>query len=114
MDILKRYLFLYTRHRVPYLLGGVFLIATNAIALAIPRVFGWAIDDLEAGATRGLILSYAGAIVVLAVFQTVMRVGSRIFVLSVSRRIDYEMKGMLHKRLIHLAPSFFAATNTGD
>ena len=114
MDILKRYLFLYTRHRGPYFLGGVFLIATNAIALAIPRIFGWAIDDLEAGATHGLILSYAGAIVLLAVLQTVMRVGSRIFVLSVSRRIDYEMKGMLHNRLIHLAPSFFSVTNTGD
>ncbi len=114
MDILRRYLFLYTRHRAAYLLGGVFLIATNAIVLTIPRIFGWAIDDLEAGASRGLVLSYAAAIIVLAAVQTVMRVGSRIFVLSVSRRIDYEIKGMLHDRLVRLAPSFFAATNTGD
>ena len=42
MDILRRYLFLYTRHRGPYLLGGVFLMVTNAIALAIPRILGWA------------------------------------------------------------------------
>ena len=114
MDILRRYLFLYTRHRRSYLLGGVFLIATNAIVLTIPRIFGWAIDDLEAGASRGLVLSYAAAIIALAALQTVMRVGSRIFVLSVSRRIDYEIKGMLHDHLVRLAPSFFGATNTGD
>ncbi len=114
MDILRRYLFLYTRHRDAYLLGGVFLIATNAIVLTIPRIFGWAIDDLADGASRRMVLSYAAAIIGLAALQTVTRVGSRIFVLSVSRRIDYEIKGMLHDRLVRLAPSFFSATNTGD
>ncbi len=114
MDILRRYLFLYTRHRTPYLLGGVFLMATNAIALAIPRIFGWAVDALDAGATRRLMLTYAAVIIGMAAVQTLMRVGSRIFVLSISRHIDYEIKGMLHDRLLSLAPSFFGATNTGD
>lgn len=114
MEILRKYLFLYTRHRGAYLLGGLFLIATNAAALAIPRVLGWAVDALEAGATRRLVLTYAAVIIGLAAVQTVVRVGSRIFVLSISRRIDYELKGMLHDRLLRLAPSFFGATNTGD
>jgi len=114
MNILRRYLFLYTRHRGPYLWGGVFLAATNAIALAIPRIFGWAVDALDAGATRRLIGTYAAVIIGMAIVQTLMRVGSRIFVLSISRRIDYEIKGMLHDRLLRLAPSFFGATNTGD
>lgn len=114
MDILRRYLFLYTRHRGPYLLGGMFLMATNAIALAIPRIFGWTVDALDAGATRQLVVSYAAVIIGMAAVQTLMRVGSRVFVLSASRRIDYEIKGMLHDRLLSLAPSFFGATNTGD
>ena len=67
MDILRRYLFLYTRHRRAYVLGGVFLFATNAAALAIPRLTGWAIDALDGGATRQVIVSYAGAIMALAV-----------------------------------------------
>lgn len=114
MDILRRYLFLYTRHRRAYLVGGAFLLATNAIALAIPRVFGWTVDALDAGATRQVVVSYAAVIIGMAVVQTLMRVGSRVFVLSASRRIDYEIKGMLHDRLMRLAPSFFGATNTGD
>lgn len=114
MDILRRYLFLYTRHRRAYLVGGAFLLVTNAIALAIPRVFGWTVDALDAGATRQVVVSYAAVIIGMAVVQTLMRVGSRVFVLSASRRIDYEIKGMLHDRLMRLAPSFFGATNTGD
>ena len=114
MDILKRYLFLYTRHRRAYLLGAFFLIVTNAVALAIPRVIGWTVDALEAGTTRAVISRFAGAIIGLAVLQTLMRIGSRVYVLSISRRIDYELKGMLHDRLLQLAPSFFGATNTGD
>lgn len=114
MDILRRYRFLYTRHWRPYVLGGAFLMVTNAIVLTIPRIFGWAIDDLVAGVGRQRVLSYAAAIVGLAALQTVARVGSRISILSVSRRIDYEIKGMLHDRLVRLAPSFFGATNTGD
>jgi ATP-binding cassette subfamily B protein len=114
MDILRRYFFLYTPHRSAYLLGGLFLAVTNAIALAIPRILGWAVDALDGGATRNTVLAYAGAIVGLAALQTLVRVGSRVFVLSVSRRIDYELKDMLHTRLLRLAPSFFGATNTGD
>ncbi len=114
MDILKRYLFLYIQHHRAYLTGGAFLFATNAIALGIPRVFGWAVDALDSGATQRLMLTYAAVIIGMAVVQTLMRAGSRIFVLSVSRRIDFEIKGMLHDRLLRLAPSFFGATNTGD
>jgi len=114
MNILRRYLFLYTRHRRAYLLGGLFLAATNAIALAIPRILGWAVDALDAGTTRRTLVSYAAVIIAMATIQTLMRVGSRIYVLSISRRIDYELKAMLHDRLLSLAPSFFGATNTGD
>lgn len=114
MDVLERYLFLYTRHRSSYIIGGLFLIITNAIALAIPRVIGWAVDALDAGTTPRTVMLYAAVIVAFAILQTFMRVGSRIYVLSSSRRIDYEIKGMLHDRLLRLAPSFFGATNTGD
>jgi ATP-binding cassette subfamily B protein len=114
MDILKRYKFLYTRHARRYLLGGLFLVVTNAVALAIPRVIGLAVDALDAGATRRQLAGYAAVIIAFAVVQTIMRIGSRIYVLGISRRIDYELKGLLHDRLLQLAPSFFGATNTGD
>ena len=114
MQILRTYLYLFTQHRSTYLLGGVCLFVTNAIALAIPRILGWAIDALDQGTNRSTLLAYGGAIVGFAVVQSVARIGSRIWVLGVSRRVNYELKGMLHDRLLQLAPSFYGAFNTGD
>ncbi|MFQ5743070.1 MAG: ABC transporter ATP-binding protein [Acidobacteriota bacterium] len=114
MKILRAYLYLFTHHRRAYLLGGAFLLATNGIALAIPRVLGWAIDALAQGTTNSALLGYGAVIIALAVAQTVPRIGSRVYVLSVSRRVAYRLKGMLHDRLLQLAPSFFGIVNTGD
>jgi ATP-binding cassette subfamily B protein len=50
----------------------------------------------------------------LAVLQTLTRIGSRIWILSISRRIDFQLKGMMHDHLMRLAPSFFSAMSTGD
>jgi len=114
MQILRAYFHLFARHRWAYALGGGCLLLSNGLALAIPRVLGWAVDALGQGTTRSVLIGYGGTIMALAVVQTVTRVGSRVWVLSVSRRIDYQLKGMMHDHLMRLAPSFFSAVSTGD
>jgi ATP-binding cassette subfamily B multidrug efflux pump len=114
MQILRAYFHLLARHRWAYALGGGSLLLTNGLALAIPRVLGWAVDALGEGTTRSVLIGYGGTIMALAVVQTVTRIGSRVWVLSVSRRIDYQLKGMMHDHLMRLAPSFFSAVSTGD
>lgn len=90
------------------------LVVTTALSMSIPRVFGAAVDALTAGATRQQIITYAAVIAGIAAAQAATRVLSRIAVLSMSRRIDYDLKGMLHDRLVQLAPSFYEAFSTGD
>ena len=114
MQILRAYFYLFGRHRWAYALGGGCLLLSNGVALAIPRVLGWVVDALGQGTTRSVLIGYGGTIMALAVVQTVTRVGSRVWVLSVSRRIDYQLKGMMHDHLMRLAPSFFSAVSTGD
>ncbi len=114
MKILRAYFYLLARHRWAYALGGGCLLLSNGLALTIPRVLGWAVDALGQGTTRSVLISYGSTIMVLAVVQTVARVGSRVWVLSVSRRIDYQLKGMMHDHLMRLAPSFFSVVSTGD
>jgi len=114
MQILRAYFYLMARHRWAYALGGGSLLLTNGLALAIPRVLGWAVDALSQGTTRSILISYGATIMILAVVQTLTRVGSRIWILSISRRIDYQLKGMMHDHLMRLAPSFFSAVSTGD
>ncbi len=114
MNILRAYSHLFSRYRWRYMVGLMALLATNVVYLAIPRVIGLAVDALEGGATQSSVLIFSGVIAGLAVVQAVARVASRILVLSVSRRVEYDLKGMLHDRLVRLAPSFYEALSTGD
>ncbi len=97
-----------------YAVGLLALLATNAIYMAIPRVFGAAVDALRAGASRSELTRLATIIAVAALAQSVVRILSRIFVLGASRRVEYDLKGLLHERLVRLSPSFYDALSTGD
>jgi ATP-binding cassette subfamily B protein len=90
------------------------LVLTNALSMAIPRVFGAAVDAFTAGADRQLVIYFASAIAAIAVAQAITRVVSRIVVLGASRRVEYDLKSMLHAKLVTLAPSFYEAFSTGD
>lgn len=114
MSILRAYLHLFTRYRGQYAIGLLALFATTAVYMSIPRILGSAVDALEQGTTTDVVLRYAALIVVLSVVQAIVRIASRVYVLGVSRRIEYDLKGMLHDHLVRLAPSFYSALNTGD
>ncbi len=114
MAILRTYAHLFGRYRWQYALGLAALVATNALYMAVPRLLGAAIDAMRAGADAASAWRYAGAIVLLATLQAATRVGSRVWVLGVSRRVEYDLKGMLYERLVRLAPSFYHAISTGD
>ncbi len=90
------------------------LVLTNALAMAIPRVFGAAVDAFTQGADRRRVITFALVIVAIAAAQALFRVISRIVVLGTSRRVEYDLKGMLHDKLVQLAPSFYEAFSTGD
>ena len=114
MSLLASYSRLLRPYRRGYAIGLTALAATNALYLAIPRVLGAAVDDLDAGAGRDVVLRWAGVIVVLAATQAAFRILSRVQVLGISRRVDYDLKGKVHSKLLRLAPSFYDVLNTGD
>jgi len=90
------------------------LVLTNGLSMAIPRVFGAAVDAFTQGADRRRVITFALVIVAIAAGQAVFRVISRVVVLGTSRRVEYNLKGMLHDKLLQLAPSFYEAFSTGD
>jgi len=90
------------------------LVITNALSMAIPRVFGAAVDAFTGGADRQQVITFAAVIAAIAVVQSLTRVISRIVVLGASRRVEYDLKRMLHDKLVRLAPSFYEAFSTGD
>ena len=114
MSMLRSYAHLFMRYRLRYAFGMMVLLATNAAYMAIPRVFGAAVDALEGGATQRQMLLYGGAIVALAAAQAVSRIASRICILGISRRVEYDLKELVNARLVRLAPSFYDVLSTGD
>lgn len=112
--MLRSYAYLFTRYRRSYVVGMLALVLTNALSMAIPRVFGAAVDAFTQGADRRRVITFALVIAGIAVAQAVFRVTSRVIVLGTSRRVEYDLKGMLHDKLVRLAPSFYEAFSTGD
>ncbi|HVY36797.1 MAG TPA: ABC transporter ATP-binding protein [Polyangia bacterium] len=104
------------------LAGSLCLVATNALALAIPWLIKSAIDTLRAG-TAGAhaatnvhtaVVRDAALIAVLAAGQAVIRTFSRIFIFNAGRNIEYRLRGDLFRHLLRLDAGFYRQHPTGD
>ncbi|HSS37411.1 MAG TPA: ABC transporter transmembrane domain-containing protein, partial [Polyangia bacterium] len=104
------------------LAGSVCLVATNALALAIPWLIKSAIDALRAGAAgartagnvHAAVVRDAALIAALAVGQAVIRTFSRILIFNAGRNIEYRLRGDLFRQLLGLDPGFYRRHPTGD
>jgi len=101
-------------HRSRYLTGFVLLLLTNGLNLLIPWLLRMAIDHLEAGTDRVMILKLAGAMALAAILQMGTRTFSRLAILGASRRIAFGVRGRFFEHLQRLGASFYDTTRTGD
>ncbi len=97
--------------------GSLCLVATNALALAIPWLIKNAIDVLRAG-TAGVvppaIVRDAALIAGLAAAQAVIRTWSRVLIFNAGRNIEYRLRGDLFRHLLRLDAGFYRRHATGD
>ena len=97
------------------LLGIVLVGVSNAFAVAGPWLLRLAIDALESpDIRRGLIATYAGLIVGLAVLGGVARFGMRQLLNGVSRRIECDLRADFFRHLLRLDAAFYGRERTGD
>ena len=97
-----------------YAVGGVLLVATNALAVAIPWLLRDAIDGLQSGVPLERLALFALAIAGLALVQAVTRTGSRLAVLGASRRVVYDVRRRFFDHLLRLDGPFYDRHRTGD
>lgn len=96
-------------------LGIVLVVVSNAFAVAGPWLLRLAIDALESpDIRRGLIATYAGLIVGLAVLGGVARFGMRQLLNGVSRRIECDLRADFFRHLLRLDAAFYGRERTGD
>ncbi|MBI4161752.1 MAG: ABC transporter ATP-binding protein, partial [Acidobacteria bacterium] len=102
------------RFRRRFLLGVLFLLATNALSLAIPRLLKQAVEAMEQGSDLDRVGRTAAVILAVASLQALVRSLSRVQLLGMSREVAFDLRSRLFDHLTRLPPAWFDRVRTGD
>jgi ATP-binding cassette subfamily B multidrug efflux pump len=104
------------RYRWRWVAGVLLTVCSTGFGLVTPWLLRQAIDSFSGGAASfGWPLGwYAGAIVVLAVFEAISRFCSRYILTGASRWVEYDLRNRYFAHLETLEPAFFQRNRTGD
>ncbi len=108
---LKPYL---ARYKGPIIVGLGFVVVTNGFALLGPWILKYAVDALQRGVTASALIKYAGLIVGAAVVEGTFLFLMRRTLISVSRRIEYDLRNDFFAHVQKQAQAFFHRFKTGD
>ena len=102
------------RYRWRYAAGGICLLATATLAMAVPYLLKRAVDAISHGAAARQVTAYAGIIIAIAVVQAVVRTFSRALIFNVGRDVEYDLRNDLFAHLQKLPLSYYQEQHTGD
>lgn len=104
--------------RRPWRLAGglACLVMTALITSFIPRVVGWAVDAIKAGAAVDWpqLWRLVGLMVGLALVGGLFRLGMRKLIIDLSRLAERDFRNDVFRHLLGLSPSFYDRSSTGD
>ncbi len=110
------------RRLVPYLrryprklLAGTACIAASVAAgLFGPLIVGRAVDSFVAQASSATLLRYGLLLIGVTAVQGVFSFGQRLILVSLSRQIEYDLRGVYFEHLQTMPLSFYQRNYTGD
>ena len=114
MRHLRRLIPYVRRHRARMAWGLLCLVLTTALSVASPWVLRYAIDDLTLTVTRQKLWIYSSFIVAIVLVEGLFRYYMRIVLISISRDIEYELRGDLFSHLTLLSARYFQSHRVGD
>ncbi len=105
--------------------GVLFLLATNALLLVIPRLINDGIDAVEGRGLERSALAWVGlehptvtmialALIALALVAGATRVGSRVVLFNIGRDVEKALRTELFTHLSTLSPTYYGQHPTGD
>jgi ATP-binding cassette subfamily B protein len=102
-------------YRAGLIFGLLLVVVANLFAAAAPWVLRLVLDAMaDPEVTRGVILQYAGLMVLLAVLGGAARFGMRELLNGVSRRIECDLREDFFRHLLRLDAGWYAKARTGD
>jgi ATP-binding cassette subfamily B protein len=102
------------RYRWGYVRGTLACVCTNIVAVQFPRVLGMAINRIEKGTTRELILVFALILVAISLVKGVFLYAQRWVLIGISREIEFDLRNDLFKKLETQDTGFYERYRTGD
>src|SRR3954470_7875084 len=114
LEVLKRVLPYYRPYRLQLVAGLVLIVVSSALVSVVPRLLQTALDRIGAGAPLNSIWAIAGVMIAVTIVAGAMRFGMRMYMNSVSRWMEYDLRNDLFTKLETLDPAWFAHIRTGD
>ncbi len=102
------------RYRRRYAAGFAALIFKILLAAAVPLVLRFAVDSLSGSFTMELLWRWAALLLGLALVKGVFQYWMRLWLIGISRDIEYDMRNDLLDQLLGMSRKFFHSYRTGD
>ncbi|MBX3026054.1 ABC transporter ATP-binding protein [bacterium] len=102
------------RYLVRYAVGGICLLITASLAMAVPYLLKRGIDAIQRGEPFRVAAELAAAIVVIAIVQAVTRTLSRALIFNVGRDVERDLRADLFAHLQRLPLTYYQHQQTGD
>jgi len=101
-------------HTTQVSLGILALLVVNAVGVYIPLLIRDSIEELRIAFAFDQVLRLVGLIFILASLMWAIRMGSRILIFGVGRRVEFDLKQKIFQHLLTLEPSYFSTNTAGD
>ncbi len=95
-------------------LGLLCVVASSAIASAIPWLLRRAVDDLKANAPPRELWLIAGVMIAITLVTGVLRFQMRNILNAISRWVEYDLRNAMFRHLVTLDAGYFGRNRTGD
>ncbi len=102
------------RYRWQYVQGTLACVATNIVAVQFPQVLGMAVNRIQKGTTRELILIFALILVAISLVKGVFLYAQRWILIGISRDIEFDLRNDLFRKLEKQDSDFYQRYRTGD
>ena len=114
LEVLRRVLPYYRPYRLQLAGGLTLVVLSSALVSVVPRLLQIALDRIRSGAPTGNIWTIAAAMIAVTIVAGSMRFGMRMSLNSISRRMEYDLRNDLFRKLETLDQGYFGRVRTGD
>ena len=105
----------FSKNKKNYLIGVFWLLIIDLVQLIVPQIFRRLTNDFQNNILAPPdILKYVFLIIITGVIIGVGRFFWRIYILGISRTLEYYLRSSIFNHLLKLSPNYFNTHKTGD